>query len=93
MTTRFNVSLVPLAVVFMAVALKGCPDDRVGYGITCPPLQQYSDAFLDRVADQIDIIQTTAPDVVTMVNDYGVTRDSIRKCISLQKAERAKKKK
>lgn len=78
------------AIGFLAILLSGCVPNRVGYGITCPPLTKYSDAFLARAEVQVDLIEKVAPDVVTMVNDYGVTRDAIRKCMSLEKAERAK---
>lgn len=79
----------PIAVGLMAILLAGCPK---GYGITCPTLKQYSAEFQAKALAEIDMIEKNAPNVVTMFNDYGVTRDAIRKCIALQKADRKKKK-
>lgn len=79
----------PLVIGLMAIMLAGCPK---GYGITCPTLKQYSPEFQDKALEEINIIEKTAPHVVKMFNDYGVTRDAIRTCIARQKAERKKNK-
>jgi len=73
------------AVICLAVLLGGCPK---GAGITCPTLRQYSPEFMSRVSEQIEMIEAKAPDVVEMLNDYGVERDAIRKCLALQKKPR-----
>jgi len=79
-----------LCVAVMAVALAGCPK---GYGITCPTIKKYSDEFIARAETQYAMIEKQAPDVITMIDDYGVERDAIRKCIALQMADRKKNKK
>lgn len=83
MTSKF------FAVALVSLLLAGCNN---GYGITCPTLKKYSDDFQDKAVAEIDVIEKTAPHVVTMFNDYGVTRDAIRKCIELQMADRKKRK-
>lgn len=73
----------------MAIMLAGCPK---GYGITCPTLKQYSDEFMARAEAQYTMVEKTSPDLVKMIDDYGVERDAIRKCIALRNADRKKKK-
>ena len=70
-----------IAILLAATVLASC---KPGAAITCPTLKQYSKAFLQETAKQLDMIEKTAPNIVIMVNDYGVTRDAIRKCISLR---------
>lgn len=66
----------------LALALGGCPE---GASITCPTLKEYSAAFLAKAERELDAIERIAPSVVEIVNDYGVDRDAIRKCIALRK--------
>lgn len=79
MTNRFSQALV---LALLAVMLAGCPK---GYGITCPTVKKYSDEFIARVETQYAMVEKEAPDLVKMVDDYGVERDAIRKCIALQR--------
>lgn len=72
----------PLAVVLaVGVGLSSCSH---GGGITCPSVRKYSPAFLTEANKELDMIQDKAPNIIIMVNDYGVTRDAIRKCIELR---------
>lgn len=74
-----------IAILVAAVMLASC---KPGAAITCPTLKQYSKAFLQETGKQLDLIEAMAPNIVIMVNDYGVTRDSIRKCINLRMKSR-----
>lgn len=76
-----------IAVGFMALALAGCPKN--GGTITCPSLKQYSTSFLKEAEQELGMIERNAPNIVKMLNDYGVQRDAIRKCLALQKKFRS----
>jgi len=69
------------AILIAAAVLASC---KPGASITCPTLKNYSKTFLQESAKQLDLIEATAPNIVIMVNDYGVTRDAIKKCIQLR---------
>lgn len=45
-----------------------------------------------RAEAQYTMVEKTSPDLVKMIDDYGVERDAIRKCIALRNADRKKKK-
>lgn len=71
-----------IALAFVLLfALTGC---RAGGAITCPTVRVYSPAFLKATSAELDMIEKNAPHVVQMLNDYGVERDAIRKCLALQ---------
>lgn len=55
-----------------------------GAAITCPTLREYSPDFLKAAAQEMRQIELTAPHVVILINDTGVDRDAIRKCIELR---------
>lgn len=75
-----------ILVAGLAVGLAKCD----GAAITCPTLREYSNEFLKAAAQEMKTIHSTAPHVATLVDDYGVDRDAIRKCIELR--GKAKKK-
>ena len=75
-----------LAVLAIGILLAGCPDNLAG--ITCPTEKNYSAAFKAQVAAEIDMIEAKAPGVMIMLNDYGVERKAIRKCLDIQKKAR-----
>lgn len=66
--------------------LAGCATH--GAGITCPTLRQYSQSFLAQSSSEFKAVKATSPHLVTMINDYGVERDAIRKCQGLRKKSR-----
>lgn len=53
--------------------------------ITCPPLKQYSKAFQAAAAAEYEAVEKTAPHLVQMIDDYGVSRDAIRACLKRRK--------
>lgn len=70
-----------VSVALLSVLLGGCPQ---GGAITCPTFVKYSKAFLQQANVELEMIEAKAPNVVQLVNDYGVERDAIRKCIALR---------
>lgn len=77
--------MVTFSTVAIALAVTlGLSTCQQGAAITCPTLKQYSKTFLQEAGRQLDLIEATAPNIVIMVNDYGVERDAIRKCIQLR---------
>ena len=72
--------------LLVPLLLAGC---KPGGAITCPKLKVYSQTFLDKAERELGEIERTAPTVTQMVNDYGVTREAIRKCLSLQRKMRS----
>jgi hypothetical protein len=71
------------------LALMSCkPDTQTVVKYVCVPLIPYSKDFqaaLDR-----EVAQLEAPYLFQILNDYGITRDAIRKCIN--KRDSVKKK-
>jgi hypothetical protein len=65
-----------IAVLAALLLLSGC---KKGDAIVCVPLVPYSADF-QKAVDR-EIAQIEAPYLFQMLNDYGVTRDAIRKCI------------
>jgi hypothetical protein len=61
----------------LAVFLAGCPR---GAAITCPPLVQYDKKTQAEALKEL--MQINAPTLERMLNDYGLTRDAIRKCLT-----------
>lgn len=55
-----------------------------GAAITCPTLREYSQDFLKAAATEMKQVKITAPHVATLIDDAGVDRDAIRKCIELR---------
>lgn len=78
--TKMMKALIIMSLTLPLMAAKCSPG---GY-ITCPTLKQYSQSFLSKAADEIEMIEKDAPNVTQMINDYGVERDAIRKCIKLR---------
>jgi hypothetical protein len=60
----------------LGASLTAC---KQSVAITCPPLIRYSSDFLKAV--DREIAQMDAPYLFQLANDYGVTRDAIRRCI------------
>jgi hypothetical protein len=56
-----------------------------GARVTCPALKQYGPEFQAAAAAELRVIMDTAPHVVQMVNDLGVTRNAIRACLAKRK--------
>jgi len=73
------------AAACLALALAGC---KPGAAITCPTLKVYSESFKAAASAELDMIEAKAPHIVQMINDYGVERDAIRKCLKLRKKSR-----
>jgi lipoprotein NlpI len=83
---RFKLILAVAAVL----ALSGCvKKSQVVVKYVCPAVLEYSPDFqaaLDREVASID-----APYLFQILNDYGVTRDGIRKCIQKRDAKKKTK--
>lgn len=69
---RFSVCLL----LALGLALAGCKQQQA---IVCPSLIPYSSDFLKAVDHEIATME--APYLFSMLNDYSVTRDAIRKCL------------
>jgi hypothetical protein len=84
MMARFN-DLASLSfVAVIAMGLVRCD----GAAITCPTLKKYSTEFMQAAGKELTQIQTSAPHVAILVDDYGVDRDAIRKCIELRSKDK-----
>ncbi len=53
--------------------------------ITCPPLKQYSKEFQAAAAREYEAVEASAPHLVQMFDDYGVSRAAIRACLKRRK--------
>ncbi|MFZ5674268.1 MAG: hypothetical protein ACOZAM_15005 [Pseudomonadota bacterium] len=71
-----------LTIMAVAVLVAACPK---GAAITCPPLKQYSKAFQAAAAREYAAVEASAPHLVQMVDDYGVSRAAIRACLKRRK--------
>jgi Tfp pilus assembly protein PilP len=60
----------------LLLALAGCKQQQA---IVCPSLVPYSSDFQKALDREIAALE--APYTFQMLNDYGVTRDAIRKCL------------
>lgn len=69
--------------VALVLMLAAC---KQGGAITCPTLRGYSPAFMAAAARELEGLGRSVPHVAQMLNDYGVERDAIRKCLRRQKA-------
>ncbi len=67
------------AVLCLALALAACKPG--GAGVTCLTNVKYSASFLKEAEKEIEQIERVAPNVVKMINDYGITRDAVRVCL------------
>ena len=64
-----------LSALTSLVLLSGC----VGANFSCPPLKEYSQEFLSRVADEIAPMPEGAATPEALA-DYSVLREQIRQC-------------
>lgn len=71
------VRLLILPALFLALSAGKC---EVPHNV-CPPLKIYSKAFQSELKAELDRIMETAPRVMQVIKDYGVTRDMIRACM------------
>lgn len=52
-----------------------------GASITCPSIKQYPKEFLAAAAKEYAQVENVAPHLIRLVDDFGIQRDVIRKCI------------
>lgn len=71
-----------LGLAAIAVLVAGCPKSG---GIACPPLKQYSKEFQAAAAREYEAVEASAPHLVQMVDDYGLSRAAIRACLKRRK--------
>ncbi len=64
----------------LAICLGGCVTSA-GRSDVCPPVVEYSDAFRDQLADEIDTLDDK-PATMTFIMDSVVLRDMARACRS-----------
>lgn len=65
----------------LVLALATC---QTSPGKACPPLIQYSKAQQKQMAQEMPIVRAQAPMVARGMDDYGRTRNAIRKCHELR---------
>jgi len=70
---RFRLALL----ILIGCSLSGCSYFRA---VACPPLITYSDEFQAKAQSQLKKVRPEAPEVGVLVDDYGKTRNAIRKC-------------
>lgn len=70
-----------LLVIVAALPLLMAAKCERGAVVTCPPLKGYSAAFQAAAAAEYEMVEKTAPHLVQMIDDYGVSRSAIRACI------------
>ncbi len=70
------------AVILMGLVLAGCKHSA---SVTCPPLFIYTVADMKQAAREYARIKDDAVKVALMVDDYGLTRNAISKCLAHRK--------
>ena|GEM_PF-5144930 len=64
----------------LALSLTACATDRTSLN-TCPPITEYSAAFMINAADELDAaIAAGATAIPIMLEDYKRERDMLRAC-------------
>jgi hypothetical protein len=84
MTTNLRRLLMVLSVLPVLMAARCNP----GAGAVCPSDRNYSDAFLNAVASELNVVANQAPHIVQMLGHYDITLQQIRYCIKQQKKKR-----
>lgn len=72
-----------LILAVLPIVMAGTCDPKAA--ITCPPLKQYSKEFQAAAAREYAAIEASAPHLVQMFDDYGVSRTAIRACLKRRK--------
>ena len=70
--------LLQACLVASLLLLSGCASAPSDISV-CPRVSEYSDAFLDRAADELDALPEGSA-IAQMVEDYGRERAMLRAC-------------